>query len=591
MNLFESTISEFKTKSNEIYLEAVAKIFNILFEEQIETHTNADNDPKAFIDSTDPHTVLVTFLSKLVSQLGKIERMHELEMPNKQHIIDNTEDKRSYLRGYFGGMDTTSPILTLNRILKQLQEKSITDNQAYTGVVAAVKKLYSEAIPDSLESKQRIKKTLLDKFESPKASDPVPGAASFVYNNVMLPIMKTIAAFHDAWIPMINANPKMKELTAKGGKKKNGVYIGHDFLTSEDPVEPTQASAKVEPEKPEEAAPAEEEAPAVNEYRHLDGTVDVTGKLDPDTIQIPFDANTDTARIVGGIKQNLTVIAQKGRVGSKINPNYFTLTPGQIQNEDGSTTNVVNLKVENDLINKQSKGTGSLMTKHNIVAYAVYLDAQNRFGAGKATIGLNIANSVKHDMSDPRTPVLISLFPADIEALNASMPTRADLKGMLNNGDDQLAQKISLVLDDKMLANKDSFYTTLSAALKDADTDPDDIDFFGSDANETENEDPYLATLTESNLFEKINQFIADRKANLANTSGTGDYNATARRLVQTILSARSFKQMQRDQLRNQDAANKNKTVMLGDYDDDGSNAEAPSSDDIDVTDSDEVDI
>ena len=555
MNLFESTISEFKTKSNAIYLEAVAKIFNILFEEQIETHTNADNDPKAFIDSTDPHTVLVTFLSKLVSQLGKIERMHELEMPNKQHIIDNTEDKRSYLRGYFGGVDTASPILTLSRILKQLQEKSITDNQAYTGVVSAVNKLYSEAIPDSLESKQRIKKTLLDKFESPKASDPVPGAASFVYNNVMLPIMKTIAAFHDAWIPMINANPKMKELTAKEGKKKKGVYIGHDFLTSEEPVE-TQASPKV-----------------------------------PDTIQIPFDANTDTARIIGGIKQNLTVIAQKGRVGSKINPNYFTLTPSQIQNEDGSTTNVVNLKVENDLINKQSKGTGSLMTKHNVVAYAVYLDAQNRFGAGKATIGLNIANSVKHDMSDPRTPVLISLFPADLEALNVSMPTRADIKGMLNNGDDQLAQKISLVLDDKMLANKDSFYTTLSAALKNADTDPDDIDFFGSDANETENEDPYLATLTESNLFDKINQFIADRKASLADTSGTGDYNATARRLVQTILSARSFKQMQRDQLRNQDAANKNKTVMLGDYDDDGSNAEAPSSDDIDVTDSDEVDI
>ena len=361
MNLFESKIEQLKTRDNSTYLEAVSKIFGILFESVFE---NPFPNAGALIRSN-PREALITFAKQCAEQLEKLR--------NTSKFFYNLNDRKA-IAAINGAADAPN---------------YVTDEMLYNWVSNAMNAFREVAISEDADSFDNLPVTL----EERKAG---------------LEFKNFVEKFCDEVLP------KFKELApdfvAYGGKKKTKMVNVSKELFADQPEAGAEGEAapEVVPADAEAGAPVktkkkgskkedkpedkeEAENAAFERYAaYIDG--DIGGYLgnftDTDNFIVLHDVDNPDS-VISRMTEGLDAIV-KNKAGSGTSP----FSKDVIKFESNPETHEVIIRYDTSWAN----GDMTKNTCNNVLMYCLYLDVKNRFGLGKADISDAVARSIAFDM-------------------------------------------------------------------------------------------------------------------------------------------------------------------------------------------------
>ena len=336
MNLFESKIAEITTSDNAIYMEAVNKIFNILFEDQIAQATQTSDDSRAKLGS---------YVAELVKAadavLGSSDYFAQNINPAKvtalKTIISSTPDQKSDYDFYNeiknivlgnewrgeDGMVDDAVISDLNQTKQNMAKIGISPDAFNTFVD------YKEVLNDFVDNKlpQFTKTTAPNMFKRPPRSTAKTTTQAASATTTVAPATEQPTTTQAA---TTNATPT----TAK----------------------PTKTATKKPTVKPE-PKPEPEEQPSRD---FIDAQINTEDK----TQSIRFENVSDPAGLANYLRSSWDLLLQvKGR---------YNLQPSGINITEEPENQLVLMDVS------IGGGDMGIINRHMVAMYCLYMDAKKR---------------------------------------------------------------------------------------------------------------------------------------------------------------------------------------------------------------------
>jgi len=384
MNLFESQLSKLTTEDNAIYMEAVAQMFDVLFEAEAAQEKFKFDDRRA----------LLAIVMPAVNAAKDIWR-------------------NDYLATFAGGNDpTTSPAGIISKLSERVEDKTISDAEFYKQIVAACDKLIDFGTPtDSKSFFDGFKKFVTDS-STPELAKELQ-QSMFTYLSSIQKLQKGLAEFkattgaemakrrrterprHKAWSPsmdngLITVGPGNTEI----GEKKRTV----------------KASPKVTKPSTKEEKPAEEEEDKPIDPKTVACSAIIEGNGDSDA-RIMFNLDpTEANSAVEYIKDAWdTLVRARHRKGLDFEPITISADP------EGKVT----------IEYTQSGGDMNKISMYRVAMYCLYCDLLRKDSPVKldpatanSTMTESVARSIVHDRT--RHPSMLSqLFPQYLEAFGS----------------------------------------------------------------------------------------------------------------------------------------------------------------------------
>ena len=531
MNLFESKIAEITTSDNASYMEAVSKIFNILFEDQINQAgiQSAENRQKlgAYVAELIQAADAVLSSSDYFSQNIKPEKVSALKA-----IIKSTPEQKSDYAFY-------------NEI------KSIVLGDDWRGEDGMIDDAIISSVADTKENMKRL-------GISPEALH------TFIkYKEVLNDFVdKKIPQFNKTTAPsMFTRPPRVR--TNKASTNAANVATEQPTMVSaeqpttataseEQPINPVTepAGTKATPKTPKASkppkTPSKPEPQPVPEVKASRDFIDAQILENDDSQSISFDNVPDATSLANALKSNWNTILQaKGR---------YNLHSNGIEIIDDPNSGAVKMTVT---VVGSDMG---VINRHMVAMYCLYMDAKKRGLVSKENTYISepvanilaidnengksilsrlsgffetstyelltkpeindIINVLRKDgMTDDYNATLASaivasiepLGPADVERYNALLndrrdPTHAKLEKLVNTFNNSIAQ----VVDNMMPAS---------------DAEPD------GNAPDTQKE--VIDVLNKCNIYEYVMNFMSDKsKGKAKKTTNDFSYNELAENVV-----------------------------------------------------------
>ena len=372
MNLFESSIQPIQTADNKIYLEAVTKMFNILFEETIGDSTGLSDDsiaPKDMV-ANNPRKVLDSFADSL---LGKAKKLME---------EDGTKEK--VMRGYIGDNEFTEST-TIDR-LATIANPSTNDYDAWKLYKPTIVAIYN-TFPQDADTANALMKNLQTFY----------GAKYDTMAKLLRSYMKEVERAAK-WLKYFNKTTAPSFFTKPGaaGEDDKTIYVSDQFLNAEE-KEPT-ANGKTKTAKPTK----KEEQPK-----------DKLAEINIEGARINLEDNTTRSLVLTGVSNvsgtlaeiNQAIDAVQAAKPHVINKSAITVTPND---EEKSITIMVNPQLVSGSVSENSKK----LTSYNVLLYCIYMYVRKHFRMDSTCqVSQLTAKSIKTDISLPGMPYLKGLFP------------------------------------------------------------------------------------------------------------------------------------------------------------------------------------
>lgn len=372
MNLFESSIQPIQTADNKIYLEAVTKMFNILFEETIGDATGLSDDTMAPKDivTNNPRKVLDSFADSL---LGKAKKLME---------EDGTKDK--VMRGYIGDNEFTDST-TVDR-LATIANPSTNDYDAWKLYKPTIVAIYN-TFPQDADTANALMKNLQTFY----------GAKYETMAKLLRAYMKDVEKAAK-WMKYFNKTTAPSFFTKPGatGEDEKTVYVSDQFLNAEE--KETAANGKTKTAKPTK----KEQQPK-----------DKLAEINIEGARINLEDNTTRSLVLTGVSNvsgtiadiNQAIDAVQAAKPHLISKSAITVTPND---EEKSITIMVNPALVSGSVSENSKK----LTSYNVLLYCIYMYVRKHFRMDNTCqVSQLTAKSIKTDLSLPGMPYLKGLFP------------------------------------------------------------------------------------------------------------------------------------------------------------------------------------
>ena len=519
MNLFESQLVGMTTEDNAVYMEAVAQIFNTLFESEIETA------------KADPRVDLISIVEPL---FAVTERIKSGKNPYLMTLLQHHDVKTG---------DTSFPERQLLTLTHNLDDEVTTDKQFFNETMTAFNQLCAASKISQPEAFKQNIKNALKQLKTPQERDNFTSLFK-EYINALSQIKTGLQNF---------AASEEGKAMAKSGKQrgdklvratKNRIQGGAEGAVADaeiaNPVDDGDGATKTggrkitgKVTKPAEPEPSKDPYPG-----HIIGTVFTSNEP---VIKITTPAEKYTATL-NRIKTGLDMVFQSNTwhgEGNRVYKEAINIT----SDDNTSTITLTNTTPE------VLKTKGAAIDMHYILMYCLALDAMKENDLLPENIGIAnvIADRILRDQNaKPSNRKLLKLYPGNINALAGRLPTRSEISIAVGNTEDSecLCTAISAYMNDsgRSSNDKDEFDTVVSQLAasicqsEEADIDSADVDNvdFMSEATSKKTPEYFKEYLVSNDVFSKLMS---------ADTAMTGaDYNGSAEALVSTCIQNNSNK-------------------------------------------------
>ncbi|WP_405323331.1 hypothetical protein [Fibrobacter sp.] len=526
MNLFESKIAEITTSDNAIYMEAVNKIFNILFEDQI---AQANQTAQASQTSDDSRAKLGSYVAELAKAAEAVLRSSDYFAQNinpakvtaLKTIISSTPEQKSDYDFYNeiknivlgnewrgeDGMVDDAVISDLNQTKQNMAKIGISPDAFNTFVD------YKEVLNDFVDNKftQFTKTTAPNMFKRPPRSSAktTTQAASTA---------TTVA-------------PATEQPTATA------------TATEQPTTTPTAATPKTATKKPKvkpEPEPEPEEQPSRD---FIDAQINTEDK----TQSINFENVSDPTGLANYLRSTWELLLQvKGRYNLQSNGIYITEEP-----EKQSVSMDVSI----------GGGDMGIINRHMVAMYCLYMDAKKRGLVTKENTFLSepVANFLALDNQNGKG--VLSRLSGFYEAGTYNILTKPEINDLINvlrkdgMADDynaKIAAAIVAAIEPFSGADleryeaaknnkRDPAHTKLNrlistfnhsiAQVVDNMNPPEAEAADAADDNSAHDE--IVAALNKCNIYEYIMDFMADNsRGKVQQTTNDSSYNELAENVI-----------------------------------------------------------